>query len=63
MLQLLAGAHPVNDTLTSQTRLPAKARHADKQKRGSMTQLAAEFHGMGQIVDLWFANYKRPDGG
>lgn len=29
----------------------------------SMAQLDAEFHGVSQIVDLWFANYKGPDGG
>jgi inorganic pyrophosphatase len=29
----------------------------------SMAQLNAEFHGVSQIVDLWFANYKGPDGG
>lgn len=29
----------------------------------SMTQLDAEFPGVSQIVDLWFANYKGPDGG
>ncbi|WP_417584508.1 inorganic diphosphatase [Nitrincola sp.] len=29
----------------------------------SMAQLDAEFAGVSQIVDLWFANYKGPDGG
>ncbi|RAU19895.1 inorganic diphosphatase [Nitrincola tibetensis] len=29
----------------------------------SMAQLDAEFYGVSQIVDLWFANYKGPDGG
>lgn len=29
----------------------------------SMEQLDAEFHGVSQIVDLWFANYKGPGGG
>jgi inorganic pyrophosphatase len=29
----------------------------------SMAQLDAEFPGVSQIVDLWFANYKGPDGG
>jgi inorganic pyrophosphatase len=29
----------------------------------SMEQLDAEFHGVSQIVNLWFANYKGPDGG
>ncbi|GGB64079.1 inorganic pyrophosphatase [Roseibium aquae] len=29
----------------------------------SMAQLDAEYPGVSQIVDLWFANYKGPDGG
>lgn len=29
----------------------------------SMTQLDAEFAGVSQIIDLWFASYKGPDGG
>jgi inorganic pyrophosphatase len=29
----------------------------------SMAQLDAEFPGASQIVDIWFANYKGPDGG
>ncbi len=29
----------------------------------SMAQLDAEFAGVSQIIDLWFANYKGPDGG
>jgi inorganic pyrophosphatase len=29
----------------------------------TMAQLDAEFPGVTQIVDLWFANYKGPDGG
>ena len=29
----------------------------------SMAQLDAEFPGVSQIVDIWFANYKGPDGG
>lgn len=29
----------------------------------SMTQLDSEFPGVSQIIDLWFANYKGPDGG
>ncbi|QEW07904.1 inorganic diphosphatase [Nitrincola iocasae] len=29
----------------------------------SIEQLDAEFAGVSQIVDLWFANYKGPDGG
>ena len=28
-----------------------------------MTQLDAEFAGVSQIIDLWFASYKGPDGG
>ncbi|MBE0496639.1 MAG: inorganic diphosphatase [Campylobacterales bacterium] len=29
----------------------------------SMQQLDAEFAGVSQIIDIWFANYKGPDGG
>ncbi|MGO3057802.1 inorganic diphosphatase [Halomonas sp. AOP43-A1-21] len=29
----------------------------------SMTQLDSEFPGVSQIIDIWFANYKGPDGG
>jgi inorganic pyrophosphatase len=29
----------------------------------SMAQLDAEYPGVSQIIDLWFANYKGPDGG
>ena len=29
----------------------------------SMAQLDTEFAGVSQIIDLWFANYKGPDGG
>lgn len=29
----------------------------------SMPQLDAEYPGVSQIIDLWFANYKGPDGG
>ncbi len=29
----------------------------------SMTQLDQEFPGVSQIVDIWFASYKGPDGG